>query len=183
MSGEDVLNATSTPEIATSFNETTGVLSLDGEATAAEFESVLQSVTFENISEDPTVGTRVIELSLTSGDNESTATRNVEITAVNDPLELEVPIPFSTNPVVSGENVPIVFTAVASDDDDEQLTYFLDLDESNISLAANQPTIDPDTGLFEWTPSETGEFLVRIIVTNESGQANQTDILFDIEEV
>ena len=81
----DVLGFTAQNGIAGSFNGETGVLTLSGAATAAQYAAVLRSVTYENTSAAPTGGTRTITFAVTDGQATSTlATSTVIVTALND---------------------------------------------------------------------------------------------------
>ena len=61
------------------------VLTLTGAATAAEYEAVIKSITFQNSSEDPSVADRTITVTVNDGQNDSTpATSIVHVVAVND---------------------------------------------------------------------------------------------------
>lgn len=81
----DVLSFTPTGSISGAYNATTGVLTLSGSGTKAEYQSVLRSVTYANTSEDPTTS-RTVRFRVT--DETSTvsagATRTVDIVPVND---------------------------------------------------------------------------------------------------
>ena len=68
----------------------------------------------------------------------------------------------------------ISFTAEGFDPDNSFI-YQLDIDESGISAAAEQPTIDSETGAFTWNPSETGVFPIRVIAINDVGDADQEE--------
>ncbi|MBF0433871.1 MAG: tandem-95 repeat protein [Magnetococcales bacterium] len=62
--GEDVLHVTNTASIFGSFNATTGVLSLTGVASLADYQLALQSVTYSNAAgHNPTAGVRTLEWS------------------------------------------------------------------------------------------------------------------------
>ncbi|QSB20841.1 retention module-containing protein [Pseudomonas sp. 15A4] len=61
------------------------VLTLTGAATAAEYEAVIKSITFQNSSEDPSVADRTITVTVNDGQNDSAlATSIVHVVAVND---------------------------------------------------------------------------------------------------
>ena len=80
---EDVLHFDNTAEI-------TGVqsgdtLTLSGTATRAQYEAALQSVTYENTSDDPSTLDRTISFTANDGELDSnTVTRTVTVAAVND---------------------------------------------------------------------------------------------------
>ncbi|MGE6386213.1 retention module-containing protein [Pseudomonas sp. NPDC078416] len=61
------------------------VLTLTGAATAAEYEAVIKSITFQNGSQDPSVVDRTITVTVNDGQNDSVpATSIVHVVAVND---------------------------------------------------------------------------------------------------
>ena len=94
---------------------------------------------------------------------------------MDDPLQLTLPGVFGAQTsVVVNLNEAITFTANGVDPDNE-IIYQLDLDGSGISSTAQQPTIDSETGDFSWTPSETGTFPIRVIATNDIGDADQEE--------
>jgi len=67
-SGQDVLglNGAASGGISSSYNATTGVLTLGGAATAVDYQATLQKVTYTNTSATPIKTARVITLSLNS---------------------------------------------------------------------------------------------------------------------
>jgi hypothetical protein len=95
--GEDVLEYTEQFGIDGDFYPATGVLSLYGAATVAEWQTVIQSITYVNTSTDPSAVTRTITFQV--DDNfafnhaSNTESRNVTITPVNTPPALTVPNP------------------------------------------------------------------------------------------
>ena len=61
------------------------VLTLTGAATAAEYEAVIKSITFQNSSQDPSVADRTITITVNDGQNDSVpVTGIVHVVAVND---------------------------------------------------------------------------------------------------
>lgn len=84
--GEDVLNFVDTGNITGSFNSTTGVLTLSGSATLAEYETALENILYENTSSDPIELTRTVSVLVNDGDTDSnTESRDISITAANSP--------------------------------------------------------------------------------------------------
>jgi hypothetical protein len=84
--GEDVLSFTNTANITGTWNSSSGVLSLAGSDTKANFQAAIRTVTYENVSEDPTAVARTISFRIYDGDDYSnTLTRNISIIPVNDP--------------------------------------------------------------------------------------------------
>ncbi|MHC5599391.1 MAG: hypothetical protein ACYTXC_26220 [Nostoc sp.] len=89
---EDTLAFTD-PNGIISSTYTNGVLTLTGSATVADYQTALQSVTYENSSDNPSTAKRTISFVVTDDSNlESTAvTRDINLTAVNDaPTDLEL---------------------------------------------------------------------------------------------
>jgi len=72
--------------ITQSYDAGTGMLTLSGTTTEANYQSVLQSLTFNNTGDDPSTATRTITYSVTDSGSSSpgTATQGVTVTAVND---------------------------------------------------------------------------------------------------
>jgi hypothetical protein len=66
VTGQDVLglNGAASGGISSSYNATTGVLTLSGSATAADYQATLQKVTYTNTSATPNTSARVITFSL-----------------------------------------------------------------------------------------------------------------------
>ncbi|MCC5946351.1 MAG: T9SS type A sorting domain-containing protein [Bernardetiaceae bacterium] len=67
--GEDVLACSACPlhGITAAFNAATGVLTLSGTATVAQYEEVLQSITYQNLSGTPPIGDAIV-FNFTLGD-------------------------------------------------------------------------------------------------------------------
>ncbi|MHC5828546.1 MAG: hypothetical protein ACYT04_74780, partial [Nostoc sp.] len=64
---------------------TNGVLTLTGSATVAQYQTALQSVTYQNSSDNPSTTARTISFVVNDGSLDSNpATRDINITAVND---------------------------------------------------------------------------------------------------
>jgi uncharacterized repeat protein (TIGR01451 family) len=71
MAGQDLLSFTASGGITGSYNSTTGVLTLSGNASAAAYQAVLRTVTYNNTGSGATSGTRTVAFSLGSGLNYS----------------------------------------------------------------------------------------------------------------
>ncbi len=83
-SSQDLLAFTNQLGITGNYNPTTGVLTLSGSATLADYQTALRSITYANTSESPT-SSRTISFTVDDGSLSSTvATRSIAITAVND---------------------------------------------------------------------------------------------------
>ena len=81
---DEVLAATTTGTSITASYDS-GVLTLTGSDTKANYLTVLKSITYNNASEDPTTTTRTIDFVINDGtDLSSIATTTVSMTAIND---------------------------------------------------------------------------------------------------
>ena len=80
-SGSEILSFTAQSGITGSFDANTGELTFDGEASDADYQTLLQSVIFENASESPTEGLRTFSIEISDGN--STATDSVEVNVVS----------------------------------------------------------------------------------------------------
>ena len=84
-STEDNLTFIDANGITGSWNSTEGVLTLSGSATKAQYETALESVTYNNTSEKPNTANRTISWSVNDGsDNSSAVFSTISVAAVND---------------------------------------------------------------------------------------------------
>ncbi|HKO59369.1 MAG TPA: Ig-like domain-containing protein [Thermoanaerobaculia bacterium] len=82
---QDVLVYTPAGSIIGNYNAPTGVLTLSGTDTVANYQTVLRSVSYNNFSDNPTTGSRTVVYVVTDGTDSSTpVSSTVNITAVND---------------------------------------------------------------------------------------------------
>ena len=85
-SGQDVLGFTNQNGITGSYNAATGVLTLTGTATLANYQTALRSVTYSNSSDNPSTATRTISFQVNDGAAATTPATSHRscVTAVND---------------------------------------------------------------------------------------------------
>jgi hypothetical protein len=104
--GQDVLAFTNQLGITGNYNAGTGVLTLTGTTTVANYQTALRSVTYANSSDNPSTSPRTVTFTVNDGTNTGSATRGIIITAVNDG-------PVNTVPGAQGtaQNTPIVFSS------------------------------------------------------------------------
>ena len=88
VAAQDVLGFTTMGGITGSYNAATGVLTLSGSATVAQYQAALRSVTYTNTSETPSTAARTINFVVNDGqalNNLSVvASKTVNVFAVND---------------------------------------------------------------------------------------------------
>ncbi len=118
--GEDIFNYTDANGIIGDFNSLTGVLTLSGTTTLANYQTALRSVTYENISSDPVTGLdRTIEFRVFDGiDSSATGiTRPISVSSLNTaPTLSSVESSSIFYPV--GDSVEISETITLTDPDD-----------------------------------------------------------------
>ncbi|UHG98348.1 tandem-95 repeat protein [Pseudomonas sp. 7-41] len=88
---DDVLIAdVSNTKIAVSYDKATGILTLSGEASTAEYQEVLRSVHFASESENPDPANRTLTITVNDGQLDSApVTSVVYVVPVNDPPEVK----------------------------------------------------------------------------------------------
>ena len=83
--GQDVLVFTNQNGISGVFTAATGTLTLTGSSSVANYQIALQSVTYNNTSQNPSTLTRTVQFQVNDGTvNSNTSTRTVTVAAVND---------------------------------------------------------------------------------------------------
>ncbi|MBK7664783.1 MAG: tandem-95 repeat protein [Sterolibacteriaceae bacterium] len=90
--GQDVLAFTDQNGITGNWNAGTGILTLTGTTTVANYQTALRSVSYANTSDDPNVLNRTISVVVSDGGlPSSAATRDIAVSAVNDPPVVSAP--------------------------------------------------------------------------------------------
>ncbi len=202
-SGQDVLAFTNQLGITGSWNAGTGVLTLSGTTTLANYQAALRSITYMNTSDAPGSSTRTVSFVVNDGTANSTAaTRNISVAAVNDAPD------GANNTLTLNEDAVYTFTSADfgfSDVDDHALQQvWIDTLPSAGELRWNGATFaagnwidvaDIDAGLFTYTPAAdgfgTGYASFQFRVQDDGGTANggaDTDplantITFDVTAV
>jgi hypothetical protein len=129
--GEDVLGFTNQNGISGAFNATSGVLTLSGTATVAQYQAALRSVTFGNTSENPSTSPRTITFTVRdSGGASNPQTRTVSVARVND-----APVAQSA-PVQTPEDTPLLITLGGTDVDGDPLSFEIVSGPSNGTLSS-----------------------------------------------
>ncbi|EMI46059.1 LamG-like jellyroll fold domain-containing protein [Rhodopirellula sp. SWK7] len=83
--GEDSLVFTDQNGITGSYDSGTGILTLSGSATVAQYQTALRSVQYNNNSQNPNETTRTVQFVVNDGTTNSTAgSRDISVTAVID---------------------------------------------------------------------------------------------------
>jgi uncharacterized delta-60 repeat protein len=91
-SGQDLLAFTNQLGITGSWNAGTGVLTLTGTTTLANYQAALRSITYINTSDNPSTATRTVSFVVADGGaNSNVATRDITVAAVNDAPVVSAP--------------------------------------------------------------------------------------------
>ncbi|MEO1616971.1 MAG: cadherin-like domain-containing protein [Planctomycetota bacterium] len=126
--GQDVLEFTDQSGISGAWAPATGVMTLTGVATVAQYQAALRTVAFSNTSNDPTAGTRTIEFVVSDGTTNSNAlTRDVDVAAINDEQSIDT----NTGVTITEGQTGVVITAAMlstsdADNDPDEVIYTLE---------------------------------------------------------
>ncbi|WP_461175385.1 DUF4347 domain-containing protein, partial [Uliginosibacterium flavum] len=131
--GQDVLAFTNQLGITGSWNASTGMMTLTGTASVANYQTALRAVTYANTSNNPNTSTRTVTFIANDGTATGSATRSITVAAVND-----APVVTAGNTLVYTENG--VATAVSN-----ALTL-TDADSTNLTGATIQITSSYQNG-------------------------------------
>ncbi len=144
--GEDVLGFANTANIIGSWNSTTGILTLSGTATLAEYQAALRNVTYENSSSDPVELDRTISFTVNDGDADSnTQSRDVSVTSTNSkPLLSNIE---ATTPTYQGTDLQITNTIEVSDPDDTSVDSAIVVINGNFKAAEDSLIYFPVFGI------------------------------------
>jgi len=119
---QDVLRFTNQNGITGSWNALTGVLSLNGNSSIANYQAALRSITYYNSSSNPVTSARTISLIVNDGNvNSNTLTRMIVISTSNNPPVLAN---IETTPAAYTENVygiSVTSSITVSDVDDANI--------------------------------------------------------------
>ncbi len=194
---ETLAASTSGTSISATYNSGTGVLSLTGADSVAEYQQVLRTVTYENLSDAPNTTDRTITFVVNDGtSNSATATSTVTVVAVNDAPAVDL------NGAGSGIDFAATFnegvgaiaiidaTLTASDTDNANLnsatvTITNQFDGANEILATDTTgtaiaaAYDSGTGVLSLTGADTvanyQQVLRTVTYDNTSGDPDTTD--------
>jgi hypothetical protein len=156
-SGQDVLAFTNQLGITGSWDAGTGVLTLTGATTLANYQTALRSVTYVNTSDAPSTLTRTVSFVVNDGTANSTAaTRSISVTATNDPPVLSS----ASLTVHEGQTVPLLDTNFGiTDPDNTSFTYTV----SGISGGYFQLSSAAGTPITSFTSAQLSSGLVQFV--------------------
>jgi Bacterial cadherin-like domain/Bacterial Ig domain len=166
-SAEDELGFTDQNGISGSYNDTTGVLTLTGSSSRANYETALRSVTYTNSSDDPTGG-RTVSFQVTDDGAaaSNTATRNIDVNGASDPPVVTTSSG-TTGFTEDGPNAVVDPTLTVADSDDANL------ESATVRISAGAQT--GDVLDFDDTAEIDGEFnpaTATLTLTGSTSKAN-----------
>ena len=176
--GEDVLAFTNQNGITGIFTPASGLLTLTGISSKANYQTALQSITYTNTSDNPSGSPRTVTFIVNDGNDPSTpATRSINVTPVDDPPVNTVPGAQST-----GRNSTHVFSAAngngisIADVDAGNAAVQVTLSSANGSIALG--TLVGLTGSGNGTASLTYSGTIAAINTALDGLTFTPDVNF-----
>ncbi len=176
VAGQDTLLFTDQSGITGNFSGATGVLTLTGTATVAQYQAALRSVQYDNTSDNPNTATRTITFVVNDGSlNSSPDSRDVTLQAVND-----APVNTLPGPQATAEDTALIFSSgngnpILVDDPD------IGTNLVQVTLAATNATItlSQTIGLSFTTGGGTGDTVVTFTGTTGDINAALNGLLFD----
>ncbi|MEH2349229.1 MAG: cadherin-like domain-containing protein, partial [Nostoc sp.] len=148
-SAQDILAFTNQNGITGSYNSSTGVLTLTGSSSVANYQTALRSITYTNSSDNPNTTPRTVSFIVNDGTANSTVvTRNINITAVND-APVAVNDSFTTN-----KNTPVIISATAllSNDTDVDVSDVLSI--ASFTQPSQGSLVNNNNGTYTYTPGQ-----------------------------
>jgi VCBS repeat-containing protein len=179
VSTEDLLAFASTPRITGSFDASTGVLTLTGATTLANYEAALESITYINSNTDnPNTGNRSLTWLVNDGSsNSATGTSSITVAADNDVPSVAIEIVDQ----IGTEGEFFSFTIPAG--------VFTDTDSPTVTLSASLVNntalpawlgFNAATGNFSGTPTDGDVDSYAVTVTANDGSGGSVTESFNI---
>ena len=165
--GDEILNVfTGDTAIDASFDAAEGLLRLSGNATLEEYEAVIRSVTYENLSQNPDTTTRNVRLTVdyAKAFSESIFV-DVNISGVNDRPTMR-PVADQSITVLTSLQTQVDASDV---DDPDAITYSISATGTALGQNDPGPTIS-DSGLIEWLPQQSGNAQFTVTVEDPEGR-------------
>ncbi|MBO0699046.1 MAG: tandem-95 repeat protein, partial [Zavarzinella sp.] len=172
--GEDVLTFTPQGAITGAYDGASGILTLSGPGTPAEYQSVLRSVRYTNSSDSPHTLERTIGFRVTDpdGNASNTASRTLAVVPVNDPPTFTVG-PDITVAEDAGPQTFAPWGMNISGPEPGQLVSFDVIGNDNPALFSAQPFVRPDGALvFTSAPDANGTATIQVLARDNGGTAN-----------
>ncbi|MEH2263534.1 beta strand repeat-containing protein [Nostoc sp.] len=180
VSVQDTLAFTNQNGITGSYNNSTGVLTLTGSATVANYQTALQSITYTNSSDNPSTTPRTVSFVVNDGTaNSATVTRNINITAVND-------APVAVNDkITTNKNTPLVISATSllSNDTDVDVSDVLSI--TGFTQPSQGTLVNNNNGTYTYTPGQNyyGSDGFTYTISDGHGGSSTATVNLSINEI
>jgi hypothetical protein len=178
--GEDVLAFTNTANITGSFNAVTGVLTLTGSDTLANYELALESITYTNTNNgNPNTGDRTITWMVNDGTSNSAGVAStITVAAINDAPTTSGVADVTVNEDAAASTIDLNAAFSDADNLDSELTYSI-VGNTNIGLFS-PAGIDGATGQLSlgYAADMNGSAQITIRAVDPSGLS--VDTLFTV---
>jgi VCBS repeat-containing protein len=174
--GQDLLGFVDAPPITGSFDPVTGILTLTGSATLADYQTALRSVTYPNTSQNPNTAARSVTFVANDGSaNSNIITKIVTVLSVND-----APSFTASNPPTiledAGAQTVVSWATLNPGPPDESGQAVVGYTVSNISNAAlfSVAPVVAANGTLTYTPAANvnGASTFDVVVQDDGGIAN-----------
>ncbi|QMS87343.1 cadherin-like domain-containing protein [Nostoc edaphicum CCNP1411] len=180
VSAQDILAFSEQDGIMGNYNSSTGVLTLTGSATVANYQTALRSITYTNSSDNPSTTPRTVSFVVNDGTANSTAvTRNINITAVND-----VPVGVNDS-ITTNKNTPIIISAstLLSNDTDVDVSDVLTI--TGFTEPSQGSLVNNNNGTYTYTPFENyyGSDNFTYTISDGQGGSSTATVNLTINEV
>ncbi len=154
-SGQDILSFTPANGITSSWNPSSGTLTLSGTSLVANYQTALRDVRYQNTSDNPSVLTRTVSFTVSDGTlSSNTVTRNISVTAVNDAPVLNN---IESSALTYTENsvpTPVTSAITVADSDNTSLTSATVIITNNYQNGQDILSFTPANGITSsWNPS------------------------------
>jgi hypothetical protein len=173
--GLETLTATTTgTSIAAAYTAATGVLSLTGADTLANYQTVLRTVTYNNTAQNPNTTVRLIDFVVNDGTTDSAiATSTVTINAINTAPSFTKGPDQTVNEDAGAQTVNPWATTLDDGDGNTQTLTFNVTNNTNAALFSAQPAISA-AGVLTYTPAANanGTATITITLSDNGGTAN-----------
>ena len=172
------VDETLTNNITALFDSAISSLLLTGSDTVEAYEEVLQTLAYENSSQNPTAVDRNVEVVVNDGTNNSEIVSSIiSIQPSNDRPDL-VLLPPIDQPIFLNQNEEFRVNLTVNDPDHELSELAFVIDDDSEFPTGNSPTIT--NGEFVWTPTDVGTFEIIINVTDGEGLPDRETLVFNV---
>ncbi|MGJ5631155.1 beta strand repeat-containing protein [Nostoc sp. CALU 1950] len=180
VSTQDILAFSNQNGITGSYNSSTGVLTLTGSATVANYQTALRSITYINSSDNPATTPRTVSFLVNDGTaNSTTVTRNINITAVND-----APVAVNDS-ITTNKNTPIIIsgTTLLGNDTDVDVSDVLNI--TDFTQPSQGSLVNNNNGTYTYTPVDNyyGSDSFTYTISDGQGGSSTTTVNLTINEI